>query len=97
MIDAQRTRRKDIRKEEVKRELLYTVTLEIVSFGLYLTSFLERSYVVYAATCILSLETNEALGRSYVHCCHVGKVVEVPVDSNKEDNRIWLGYKELGT
>lgn len=22
---------------------------------------------------------------------------EVPIDSNKQDNRIWLSYKELGT
>jgi hypothetical protein len=34
MIDVQRARRKDTRKEEVKRELLYTVTLAIVNFGL---------------------------------------------------------------
>ena len=52
---------------------------------------------MYAATCILILEANEALFRSYVHSCHVGKMDEVPVDSNKEDNRILLSYKELGT
>jgi hypothetical protein len=68
-----------------------------INFGLYLTSFLERSYVVYAAACILILEANEALGRSYVHSCHVGKMDEVPVDSNKQDNRIWLSYKQLDT
>jgi hypothetical protein len=68
-----------------------------INFGLYLTSFLERSYVVYAATCILILEANEALDRSCVHSCHVGKMDEVHVDSNKQDNRIWLSYKELST
>jgi hypothetical protein len=68
-----------------------------INFGLYLTSFLERSSVVYAAICILILEANEALGLSYVHSCHVGKMDEVPVDNNKQDNRIWLSYKELGT
>ena len=38
-----------------------------------------------------------SVGRSYVHSCHVGKMDEVPVDSNKHDNRILLSYKELGT
>ena len=78
-----------------KRTSQYVDTCNI-NFVPYLTSFLERNYVVYAATCILILESNEALDHSYVHSCHAGKMDEVPVDSNKQDNRIWLSYKELG-
>jgi hypothetical protein len=30
-----------------------------------------------------------------VQSCHMAKMDELPVDSNKQDNGIWLSYKEL--